>query len=478
MKKLYITVLIAALAFASCEVEPDFPLPGFTDGSREVTFRRDTVPTSYDLTFSMNLSRAVESIELIDGYSNEHLDWIEDYNGTTQFDLVYTQDLTAISDYNDTTLYRKFRILDTAGAAYNRMCKMNIKKLSRPEVVGLTNGSTVSIQGEIYKPSGTAATGMIALKSVEYLFGDESLYTKTFTDTLIYEYPLSKGVSLLDFNIEKEELYPFSVVVTDANDRSETTTVNLALVPAMMPSKIIWDNGGAYFHEISMSFDVQERISVITVGYANGLTGVLTDYDYILEYNDLGQVISFNQDGSTTYTNKYEYNEDGSLKSAFYYKSGREIKDFVYDENGLMTSLYHYNKTMTFPYYTDPLGLDFPLLSVCWGNRGPYYQTKLSQFTEFYSFFLPTYIEELPPFFDQGSARTEPIYDLFTNKLLPAKMELPDSELYDGIGTSSYVGTYSYTLNEDGTLNRITKTLSGSVSDTYTFEYGSTETEE
>lgn len=471
MKKLdihrAILALVVAFAFASCEVEPDFPLPGFTDGSREVTFRRDTVPTSYDITFGMSLSHAVESIELIDGYNSEHIDWIKDYKGDKSFSLTYTLDLTDVSDYNDTVLYRKFRIVDAAGGAYNRMCKMNIKKLSRPEVQGLTNGSTVSIQGEIYKPTGTAATGMIALKSVEYLFGGESLYKKEFTET-IYEYTLNKGVALNDFGIEEGQLYPFSVVVTDVNGRSATTTVNLTLVPAQMPSKIIWDNGNKYPHEIRMTFDEQDRISIITIGYTSALTGLMTDYNYIVGYNELGQVVSFSQEGSTTYTNAFKYDAEGKLSSAFYYKSSREIKNFAYDGNGLMTSLYHYNKTMTFPYYTDPLGLDFPLFSCYWGDRGPYYQTKMSQITEFHSVFMPTYIEGLPPFFDHGSVRTEPLYDLFTNCLMPAKVEIPQG--YDGTGSSSYSGTFSYTENEDGSINKITRTFGGETT-TYTFVY-------
>ncbi|MFV0291207.1 MAG: hypothetical protein ACK5IJ_10010 [Mangrovibacterium sp.] len=478
MKKLHLNILLAtlmsALAFASCEVEPDFPLPGFTEGNREVTFRRDTVPTSYDITFGMSLNNAVASIELIDGYDSEHITWIEDYNGMKSFSLTYTQDLTNIDTYNDTALYRKFRIVDTAGGAYNRMCKMNIKKLSRPEVVGLTDGKTIAIQGEIYKPSGKAATGMIALKSVEYLFGEESLYQKSFTDTVLYEYTLNKGVSLLDFNIEEGELYPFSVVVTDANDRSVATTINLSLVPAKMPTKIIWDNGNKYPHEIKMTLDEQERISVITVSYASALTGAFTDYDYILTYNDLGQVVSFNQDASTTYTNSFSYDAEGNLSSAFYYKSSREIKDFMYNDKELLTSCYHYNKIITFPYYTDPLELDFPLFSVHWGDRGPYYQTKMSQITEFHSLFMPTFIEELPPFFDMGAVRTEPIFTLFTNRLLPAKIEVPNSDIYGGTGTSSSTGTVTYDENENGTIHKITMNYaSGSLKGihTYTFVY-------
>lgn len=463
-------VCLGLLAFASCQVEPDFPLPGFTDGSREVSFRRDTVPTTYDITFGMSLSAEVASIEVIDGYNNEHLDWINDHNGSTDFNLSYSIDLTKISSENDTVLYRKFRIVDSRDAAYNRMCKMIIKKLSRPEVVGMTEGSTVAIQGDIFKPSGTAATGMIALKSIEYLFGEESLYKQEFTgDSLIYEHSLSKGVALADYNIEKGTLYPFSVVVTDANDRSEKTTVNLSLVPALLPSKILWDNGKNYAHEILIATDEQDRISEITVRYANSTTGEFTDYLFLLEYNELGQVVSFNRDGSSTYTNKFEYDADGKLSSAFYRKSQREITDFTYDEKGLMTSIYHYNKTMTFPYTTDPLDIDLPLFSCYWGNRGPYYLTRMSQITEFYSVFVPTFIEELPPFFELGNTRSAPIYDLFTNRLLPAKVEIPEG--LDGTGSKSEEGIFTYTTNEDGTIDKIVRNFVSGI-DTYTFVYG------
>lgn len=473
MKKLYITVLIAAFAFASCEVEPDFPLPGFTDGTRDVTFRRDTVPTSYDIGFSMTLSNPVKSIELIDGYNSEHIDWMEDYSGQKEFTLTYTQDLTGISSYNDTALYRKFRIVDTAGGAYNRMCKMTILKLSRPEVIGISEGSTVNIQGEIFKPTAKIATGMVPLKSVEYLWGEETCYYYEFTDSR-YEYTLNKGVGLMDYDVDEGAEYPFSIVVTDTNNRSETTKFNVKVSPMVKPSRVIFTNTANTVYYFDFTYDDENRIT--EMAYINAKTGS-TSYTYIFAYDDNDMVSSLTRRSSSDRIIDYSYDENNRLTAIGNYK---DYTNFTYDGDGTLLKYHNGSEYIERPFYADILDINAKLLTLYMNYYGPNTSDSyIAEVKSYSSVYMPTYIKGLPPFINFGTATAQYfLYDLFCYMLMPSYVSLLDG--YE----SGSEANYSAEMNEDGTLHRVTATYSANSkwyagkSLNYEFIYGSTETEE
>lgn len=467
MKRSYIKqmliVLCSILAFASCQIEPDFPLPGFTTGDREVTFRRDTVMYSYEITFGMELINGVSEITLSDGYTNEFIDNIYGYEGEKNFTLSYVEDLTPISLDVDTTLYRAFRIVDSKGGIFNRTCKLIIKKLSQPEVIGLTDGSTVSIQGPIYSPQGTAGTGMIPMASVEYLFADESRYKIEFTDTLVYEYKLNKGVSLNDDNLEEGNLYPFSIIVRDTEGRENTTTVNLKLTPAKMPSKVLWNNAGNT-HELQFITDENNRISqvVLYTFYASN-PGNNKIYNHVLTYDENDNVTSFKLEGDTRYDNFYTYDVDGKLSGVTCNNNNkpRQLSNFKYNEDGIMQSYYDGSTQVNYPLYTDPLGINLYLFSLYTGRYGISATTDYAQITSFNSVFMPTYIEGLPPFFAFTSSRQLPFVDLLTNMLIPDELS-PSSLIMSSLPTS---GKFTYEMNDDGTIHKIyVRYLTGSLS--------------
>ncbi|MCG8578290.1 MAG: hypothetical protein MI866_00135 [Bacteroidales bacterium] len=377
-----LSTLLISLAFSSCQLEPDFPVPGFDNTDLEWEIRRDTVPTIFEMGIFMTVPNGIETIEVKDAITNDHIDYITGYEGKQEVKMIYPLDLTPISTDVDTVLNFTFRAVDKRGAGFNRSVRLHVYKTSRPELVDLEGGKQVNINVPVYAPRGRVTCGAVPIKSIEYRFNDEQrFYFEPPADTLIYDYDLATDVGLK--NMENGgDTGLFEIIITDDRDWVYTEQINLTFVDyVIVPSKVSFTS-----KEWIIETDEFNRIIKMQTTASTGDTDQLD-----ISYHDNGYVEHINSSYTTpsviymhssTYVfdelNRYKeirkttYRIDTADDSKYNESEVIVANEFVYDANGFLKSYVAVDRSLRMErddFYKDHFGTGQPLFTVYLNGR-------------------------------------------------------------------------------------------------------------
>lgn len=288
--------------FLGCKNDFVFPDPGFDLVSgKSVVVRRDTA-NSYMIRLNVKAPAGIESIQILNGRSYELLDELFEYGGQEDFLFQYRLDFTEIDENRDSVLIYNVRIITRDERAFNSSFKIDLKKLSRPELILPNNeyiGTTVPVVGI----RGLASAGIYKLKSIRISIDGEVLYRvpdEELRDSS--EYKLVANV-IYPFEVGKE--YQLCIEVTD--ERGERIERNILIkgIRTKKANRVVVISGGRDYGLYDIYYDESDRINKI--GYS---CMVMPADSYVLNF---------------------VYDPDGNVKRCeYYYDNNPKIRTLAY----------------------------------------------------------------------------------------------------------------------------------------------------
>ena len=213
MNKIFtILVLWIGMLCLGCEDDPRFPDPGFdmlTD--KQLTVRRDTAE-SYTIHLKVNAPAGIQTIQLLDGRTYDVIEDMTEYQRKTVFDFSYKIGFEGIDKNRDSVLIYTVRIVTEDRRAYNSSFKINLLRLSVPEIT-LDGGNIIGTTAPLVVARGKVTTGINSIKSIRIFVDDRQqieLSGEEFEG--VSEYDLEQIVPY-DFETGKE--YELRIEITD-----------------------------------------------------------------------------------------------------------------------------------------------------------------------------------------------------------------------------------------------------------------------
>ena len=337
-KILYTMTLCAMLFFGACEDEPQFPDPGFdmlTD--KELTIRRDTAE-EFMLQLKVNALAGIEKIQILNGRNYNVIDELNQYNGQKEFVFQYPLSFEGIDKSRDSVLIYTVRIMTYDKRAYNSSFKINLLKLSVPEITTPYNG-VIGTTIPLVLVKGDITTGMYTLESIK-IFIDDNLQLDVPKDEIqgLSTYSLNK---IIPYNFENEKDYNLCIEITDNKGQIRNENLTVRGVELKKPKTIdvleqntiigtyefIYDEQGRistyqytdikydyYNIDATFIYDAQGHVSTLDYYY----TGVLLRVEYTYEEDGtLSRIVNKNANSGTEYDviQNIRYREDGTISS-------------------------------------------------------------------------------------------------------------------------------------------------------------------
>ncbi|MEI3155793.1 MAG: hypothetical protein V8S95_12380 [Odoribacter sp.] len=458
MNKIFtILVLWIGVLCLGCEDDPKFPDPGFdmlTD--KQLTIRRDTAE-SYTIHLRVNAPAGIQTIQLLDGRTYDVIDDMTEYQGKTVFDFSHEIGFEGIDKTRDSVLIYTVRIVTENRRAYNSSFKINLLKLSVPEIA-LDGGNIIGTTAPLVVTRGKVTTGMNSIRSIR-IFIDDTQMIELSGDEFkgVSEYNLEQ---IVPYDFETGKDYDLRIEITDSKDQIHNEFVTVKGIALKKPRLITYIRRGQAYATWEMTYDEQGRVKTIDCDNPNLGTVVNTTITYdtegrvtLLEY----LVASMNIGLTQTCT----YDASGHLEKmvdASYYLNDPEnitiretLQNMIYRPDGTMNSFDVGITTFENLQYTDGFLPGEKIYTEKWDSRPGLMSLERRRVKSGFSpVLMPTYIEGLPPV-----VLTTNIYmfaELFKYKYVYS-CELP------GYGSTENLETadppfpeYSYSCDENGQL--------------------------
>lgn len=461
MNKIFtILVLWIGMLCLGCEDDPRFPDPGFdmlTD--KQLTVRRDTAE-SYTIHLKVNAPAGIQTIQLLDGRTYDVIEDMTEYQGKTVFDFSYKIGFEGIDKNRDSVLIYTVRIVTEDRRAYNSSFKINLLRLSVPEIT-LDGGNIIGTTAPLVIARGKVTTGINSIKSIQIFVDDRQqieLSGEEFEG--VSEYDLEQIVPY-DFETGKE--YELRIEITDDKNQVHDERVTIKGIALKKPHRITYMRRGMPYWTWDMTYDEKGRVKTIYFDWAD-YPGEMAA-DATITYDDKGRVtlLEYVYSGfnlSLTCT----YDASGYLEKvvdAMYSLSDPEnvtiretLQNILYRPDGTINSFDVNITTVENLQYADGFLPGEKIYTEKWNARpGTMSLEKRRVKSGFSPVLMPTFIEGLPPVVLTTNIQMFP--ELFMYKYVYAK-ELP------GYGSTENPETanppfpeFSYSCDENGQLQEL-----------------------
>lgn len=453
MNKIFsLLVLWIGMLCLGCEDDPKFPDPGFdmlTD--KQLTIRRDTAD-SYTIHLRVNAPAGIRTIQLLDGRTYDVIEDMPRYQGQTVFDFSHEIGFDGVDKTRDSVLIYTVRIVTEDRRAYNSSFKINLLKLSVPEIT-LAGGNIIGTTAPLVVARGTVTTGINTIRSIR-IFVDDTQQIELSGDEFkgVSEYDLEQVVPY-DFETGKD--YDLRIEITDDKNQVHNEFVTVKGIALKKPVKITRIRSGKPYTTYDLTYDDQNRVKTIYFDYVDwpGETSVAAEFTYDSE----GRVTRLDYDylGYHFYLG-YTYNASGQLEKVVDVRidypdieTVREtLQNFIYRPDGTILSFDVNITTINELQYVSGFLPGEKIYTEKWPTRpGNLPLTQRRMKDGFSPVLMPTYVEGLPPV-------TFPVYidmfsEFFIYKYLYTK-EIP------GYGNTEAATTtfpeFGYSCDENGQL--------------------------
>lgn len=450
---LYIMAMIALLFNGACEDDPQFPDPGFdmmTD--KELTIRRDTAE-EFLLQLKVNAPAGIDKIQILNGRDYSVLQELDEYSGQTEFIFQYPISFNNIEKSRDTVLIYTVRIMTVDKRAYNSSFKINLLKLSVPEITTPYNG-IIGTTLPLVQATGEITTGMNTLESIKiYIDGTEQASVPKEEIQGLSVYSLNQ---IVPYEFEKDRDYTLRIEITDNKGQVHNEDLTVRGVELKKPKTIDVIERNSNIGTYTFTYDEQGRIS--TYNY----TDIKYDYYHIAAtfiYDAQGHVTTLDYDYTGSLLRvEYSYSEDGTLNRIVNknVNTGKEydiIQNIHYREDGTVSSFDAGITTFQEIQYADGFLPNEKLYIEKWAyNAGSMNLQARRKKSDIIAVAMPTYIEGLSPL-------ALPLYigDGFAELFLYKYIAMRDVPGYGN--TESETTTfpeYSYVADENGQILEFT----------------------
>ncbi|MDL2320509.1 hypothetical protein LJC45_05195 [Alistipes sp. OttesenSCG-928-B03] len=486
MKNIQILAIatFVAAAFGACSSDPLFPDPGFdmlTD--KEVIIYRDTAE-NYTVSLNVKAPGGTDFIQILDARNYEVLDELTEYRGRKDYVFNYTFDFSGVDKQRDSMLLYTVRIVTQDNRAYNSTYSIDLRKMSRPEILFTSNdivGTTVPVVGI----RALIKTGIYKISSIRILINGEERYKVPAAELQegLKEYPLIADVG---YNFEVGNDYPVSVEVTD--ERGETRSGNLTVKGIQMKQcigmRVVRD--GASWGYYTINYDENGRITKIvfertdrsqydsdyTLHFTYGDNDIVTQAAY--EYHDspylpyiLQLDFTYDGDGNANKMTHRVYLRDGGDLAATY----ETLQNFKFRTDGTIKSFDIGLTTVEEIQYADGFFEGEKIFAEKWmGQLNSIDLSRRRMKTGFVPILNPVHIKGMPPIWCPRWIDVE-VPDLFWHKYVYTG----DKRGYNNTEPdSNYIMQCFYTTGPDGQLasfRRRTENYDNYMSYTYYYEY-------
>lgn len=292
MNKIFsLNMLVLLLTLlAGCASDPVFPDPGFdllTD--KKIVIRRDTAD-SYTIALNVKAPAGIDNIQILNGRTFDVLEELPQYKGKKDFLFNYRLNFDGIDKNRDTVLIYNVRIQTLDERAFNSSFKIDLKKLSVPEIM-LPNNEVIGTTVPLVSIIGLASTGIYKISSLKiYVNGEEK-----------YVVPQEELAGKSEYRFETNIYYPFEVgredlvsieLADERNQKKRTDITVKGIEPKRVRSLRVTEDNKPY-------------------GYMN------------FEYNGHGQIVKIisicSAMSTTSFSISFEYNQEGQVKHCDYY---------------------------------------------------------------------------------------------------------------------------------------------------------------
>ena len=308
MNKIFLWSIVTCLLslFVACSSDPVFPDPGFDMLSdKNFTVRRDTAD-KFTLKLNVKAPAGIDVIQILNGRTFEVMEELTEYRGQKEFVFQHSLSFEGIDKGCDSVLIYNVRIVTNDSRAYNSSFKINLKKLSMPEVA-LASSNIIGTCAPVVGIRGIVETGVYKIRSIKiYVEGQERYSVPGEELKDLSEYKLNANVSY-DFQVGRE--YPVEIEVYD-------------------------ERGEVHREPLTVKGIKMKKVSGIEVAYRGN--SKYAKYNFVYDEKDRINKIIYTQDPLSSYTINLAYDQEGRVVSVEYYFHedptfiARAYMDFTY----------------------------------------------------------------------------------------------------------------------------------------------------
>lgn len=466
MKKILIQGILFSLLLllaGACQDDPRFPDPGFDlMTGKNITIRRDTAD-HYMISLKVNAPAGIDVIQILDGRNYEVLEELPGYKGRKEFEFQYTVSFEEIPQTQDSVLMRMVRIVTLDSRAYNSSFKLNVKKLSVPEVF-LPHNNILGVASPIVGIRALITTGIHTIAGIRVSIEGQEQYVVPAAEIQgLSEYKLTTNIQ---YPFVRDKEYLMQIEVTDDKGQVHREDIMVKGVEVKKPKSIQYEMNGKPYGLYTFVYDEQNRIK--QADFENHISAsTSTKAEFV--YREDGKVTLVNYlygDWPWQQYMKFEYDGEGKLTTSTLGRYMIEdesqtfvfplVQNFVYREDGTVRSFDAGINTLEEIQYIDGF---LPGEKICVES----WPTLLSSIAkgmrrekaDFVPILFPTYIEGLPIFcMPQFMAEFN---DIFCYKYVYTRLQ-PGYE--NTQSETLFWASYTYTTNEDGMLETFVRKTS------------------
>lgn len=474
-----IWVIWVGILCLGCEDDPKFPDPGFdmlTD--KEVTIRRDTAE-AYTIHLKVNAPAGIQTIQLLNGRTYEVIEEMPEYRGKTIFDFSHEIPFDGITETRDSVLIYTLRIVTEDRRAYNSSFKINLLKLSVPEIA-LEGGNIIGTTAPLVTARGKVTTGINTIGSIR-IFVDDWQQLELAGEEVEgkAEYDLDR---IVPYDFETGKDYQLRIEIIDNKGQVHNELVTVKGIELKKPRRITYlRRGTAPYYTYDLTYDEQGRIKTIYFDWVDYPGEMAADAE--ITYDAEGRVTLFEYTYSgANLSLEYTYNAAGQLEKvvdAVYYLNDPEnvtvretIQNIIYRPDGTVFAFDVGITTVDNLQYADGFLPGEKIYTEKWSARPGMMSLGARRVKAgFTPVLMPTYIEGLPPV--TLTTNIQMFADLFMYKYVYSQ-ELAGYGNTEIPTPSQPFPEYSYTCDENGQLQELVYKEYPSNSyywNTFVFEY-------
>lgn len=454
MNKIFaILVFWIGMLCLGCDDDPQFPDPGFdmlTD--KQLTIRRDTAE-SYTIHLKVNAPAGIQTIQLLNGRTYDVLEDMTEYRGKTLFDFNHEIPFTEIDKNRDSVLIYTVRIVTEDRRSYNSSFKINLLKLSVPEIA-LEGGNIIGTTAPLVVARGKVTTGINTIRSIRIFIDEQQQIELSGTELEgVSDYDLEQ---VIPYTFETGKDYRLRIEITDSKNQIHNEPITVKGIALKKPHRITRLKNNVPYMTYDLTYDEQERMKTIYFDYVDWPGEMAVDAEFT--YDNEGRVtrVDYEYMGYYRFYLEYSYDASGQLEKVVDARydgpelvtEREKLQNFIYRPDGTISAFDVNVTTVNELQYADGFLPGEKIFTEKWSTRPGSMSLGNRRVKDGFSpVLMPTYIEGLPPVTFLTYIDMFP--ELFMYKYLYTK-EVP------GYGNTESATTtfpeYSYSCDENGQI--------------------------